>query len=361
MQRASTALRAELRGVVWHPHTRLFLLSDGARWVLTEEVRAIGEIADAIGVRVIRGDDPRAAKRQSLFCTSIDQALNPVWRQRGMRVAAAIYHGTPGTGVEEFDRRHRALCENHSALDRLQVTNTRYRDVVLQTGIDPAKVHLIPLGVDLRIFRPCSVESRIEARRRYGLPHDAPVIGSFQKDGIGWEEGMTPKLIKGPDLFLRAIAEIKRQVPGLHVFLSGPARGYVVHGLRQQGVPHTHVLAESYVELGTMYHALDLYLVTSREEGGPKAVLESMASGVPLVSSRVGQAIDMVRSGENGWMFDVDDIDGMVAVASDILLRRIETGRLVREGLRTAERNSYAAQRPLWRRFFDGFVETKRS
>ena len=43
------------------------------------------------------------------------------------------------------------------------------------------------------------------------------------------------------------------------------------------------------------------------DEGGPRAALEAMATGVPLVSTRVGQAADLVRHGENGWLADVDD------------------------------------------------------
>ncbi len=61
------------------------------------------------------------------------------------------------------------------------------------------------------------------------------------------------------------------------------------------------------------YEAIDLCIVASRDEGGPRAVLESMAIGVPLVTTRVGQAADLVRHEENGWMVEVEDVDGLVA------------------------------------------------
>jgi glycosyltransferase involved in cell wall biosynthesis len=41
---------------------------------------------------------------------------------------------------------------------------------------------------------------------------------------------------------------------------------------------------------------MDIYIVTGWHEGGPKAVLESMAAGVPLVTTRVGQAMDLVQN-----------------------------------------------------------------
>ena len=109
------------------------------------------------------------------------------------------------------------------------------------------------------------------------------VIGSFQKDGKGWGEGNEPKLIKGPD-----------------VLLTGPARGYVKTGLESLKIPCKHLYLQDYREIGKYYQALDAYLVTSREEGGPKGVLESMASGIPLISTRVGQAQDLVKQGING-------------------------------------------------------------
>jgi glycosyltransferase involved in cell wall biosynthesis len=59
------------------------------------------------------------------------------------------------------------------------------------------------------------------------------------------------------------------------------------------------------------YHALDLYLVTSREEGGPMALMEGMATHVPVVSTRVGQAEDLVTDMVTGGLVDVDDVDGL--------------------------------------------------
>ena len=59
------------------------------------------------------------------------------------------------------------------------------------------------------------------------------------------------------------------------------------------------------------YEAIDLCIVASRDEGGPRAVLESMAIGVPLVTTRVGQAADLVRHEENGWLVEVEDVDAI--------------------------------------------------
>ena len=87
------------------------------------------------------------------------------------------------------------------------------------------------------------------------------------------------------------------------------------------------MLARTRAELGRAYHALDVYLVPSRQEGGPKAVLESMATGVPLVTTRVGQAQELVEDGRNGLLVGVDDSEALAASAvrvhADAALARV--------------------------------------
>ncbi len=117
------------------------------------------------------------------------------------------------------------------------------------------------------------------------------MIGSFQKDGVGWGEGLEPKLIKGPDLFVETLAKLKHLHP--LVLLTGPARGYVKRGLDQLGIDYKHFYLKTIAELPEMYQALDLYLITSRLEGGPKALLEAWASGIPVVSTQVGMVPDV--------------------------------------------------------------------
>ena len=77
-------------------------------------------------------------------------------------------------------------------------------------------------------FLPATPKERRVARKRFGIRPEEVVIGSFQKDGEGW--GDTPKLIKGPDIFLAAIERLVKDLP-VFVLLSGPARSYVRRGL----------------------------------------------------------------------------------------------------------------------------------
>jgi glycosyltransferase involved in cell wall biosynthesis len=86
-------------------------------------------------------------------------------------------------------------------------------------------------------------------------------------------------------------------------------------------------------------------------------VFEAMASGVPVVTTRVGQAMDLVRHGENGWMVDAGDAEGLAHWLAYVAERPAELPRVIAAGLEAAAANTYEAQLPLWRTFFQGFVE----
>jgi glycosyltransferase involved in cell wall biosynthesis len=239
----------------------------------------------------------------------------------------------------------------------VQVTNLAMEELVLETGIDPGKVHRIPIGIDVEAF-PFRSESDYNASRRaLGLPESAFVVGSFQKDGVGWGDGLEPKLIKGPDVLLATVERLRERIPELFVVVTGPSRGYVKAGLERLGVPYRHLLLPDVDAVADVYRAIDVCLVTSRDEGGPRAVLEAMATGAPLVTTRVGQGADLVRHGENGWMVEVEDVDGLVLWVVHVAdARPNELDRVLEAGRATAEASSYEALRPRWRALLNGFV-----
>ena len=121
-------------------------------------------------------------------------------------------------------------------------------------------------------------------RKELGLHKDEIIIGSspIKSCWQGWSEGNIPKNIKGPDLFVKSVEIIARELPVV-VLLTGPARGYVKSELKKRKIKFVHIFVNSYKEIASFYNALDLYIVSSREEGGPKAIVESMASGVPML------------------------------------------------------------------------------
>jgi glycosyltransferase involved in cell wall biosynthesis len=248
-------------------------------------------------------------------------------------VVATIFHGARSSRfpvlAESVDR----FVDNLHLLARVVTACRIMQERLIAWGASPEKVVRVPLGVDLSLFTPVSDRRKREVRRRMGVPDGAVCIGSFQKDGVGWGEGLVPKLIKGPDIFIQVVERLKAQY-NLFVLLTGPARGYVKQGLKAAGIPYKHRMPSDFRDIVDFYRCLDLYLVTSREEGGPKAVLESLATGVPLVSTRVGLAPDVIQHGHNGLLADQEDIDALAEHVAELVESADLRRQLIAQGLR---------------------------
>ena len=151
--------------------------------------------------------------------------------------------------------------------------------------------------------------------------------------------------------------QLKSRIPNLYVLLSGPSRGFIKKGLEELGISYKHVFYDDYKKVCELYWGINCYLVASRQEGGPKAVLESMASRVPLVSTRVGQAMDLVEDEKSGFLADSEDIEGLVDRVCYVYENPGKLDRLLDHGITIAGENNYNAQIPLWENFLNGFVE----
>ncbi|MCC6597452.1 MAG: glycosyltransferase [Alphaproteobacteria bacterium] len=191
------------------------------------------------------------------------------------------------------------------------------RERFLALGLPDEKLFYVPIGVDTGVFKPLEPSLRQARRQGLGIPEEAFVIGSFQKDGEGWDEGLEPKMIKGPDIFLQTLEALKIKRP-IFCLLSGPARGYVKAGLERLGIAYIHEYYDDPDDVVGLYQLLDAYLVSSREEGGPKAILESLACGVPLVSTDVGMARDVMEGQNCGFVLPSEDVDGLALALAKI-------------------------------------------
>ena len=233
------------------------------------------------------------------------------------RFVTTFFHGKPEDGPE-VARHIEAFVKSVPRLDRIAASASIVEKRLVSWGVPANKIVRIPIGVETWRFLPPTAAERAAARQRFGIqPHEI-VVGSFQKDGNGWGEGLEPKLIKGPDVFLSAVERLAKELP-IFVLLSGPARGYVKQGLERLGVRYAHDYAPDRDALAKLYHPLDLYLMTSREEGGPMAVMESMSAHVPVVATRVGMAPDLIADGVSGALVDVGDTAAIARRALEII------------------------------------------
>ena len=329
---------------------RLFVVGDRLGWSIDDDRTRLVATAHRLGYGVGPNALLRFRRRQAVFQHNHFNVLQPRWLDTSHRLGLSYFHGRPGTpGYPEFDRAYEALRAHAMRVDRVQVTHTEMHELVVGAGVPAERVFKIPIGVDLEHF-PLGAPRQTEKF----------VIGSFVKDGVGMAEGLEPKLLKGPDTFVAVVARVRERVPNLSVHLTGPARGYVRRALDELGIPYRHVLATTRRELGRAYQDVDVCLVASRQEGGPKSVLEAMASGVPVVSTRVGQAAELIADGENGLLADVDDLEALAAA-----VQRVHDDAHLRDSLRAAGRSSaeaHAEERldPLWAQLLEGFVDGPR-
>ena len=345
------------RTSAWRRASRLFVIGDQFGWSIDDDAVRLTATARRLGYEVAPAAWARYAREQALFIPEHFGALRPRWLDSTHALGLSYFHGRPGTcGYPEFDDVYERLRRNADRVDRVQVTHAEMHELVASAGVAPEKIFRIPIGVEIDRFPLGDAHARANARVALDLPVTAFVVGSFQKDGVGRGAGKDPKQVKGPDVFIATLERVRAAIPELMVLLTGPARGYVRCELERLGIPYAHVLLASRDELAVAYHALDVYVVASRQEGGPKATFEATAAGVPLVTTRVGQAQELLTHDHDALLADVNDVDALAAsvlrVYEDVTL----TPHLRAAGRATAEAYSDERLDARWAELLDGFV-----
>jgi len=159
-------------------------------------------------------------------------------------------------------------------------------------GVQSRAVEVIPTGVE---FHPLTVE-REEARARYGLPSDSPIlvyVGRLARE-------------KNLNLLLEMLPLVQREVPKVLLWLvgSGNAAEAIEQHVRRRGlsatvrlqgrVPHEHISA--------VYAVADLFVFPSVTETQGLVLWEAQAHGLPCVVVNEGGAPESVRDGVDGLL-----------------------------------------------------------
>lgn len=313
---------------------KVVYITDGIDWVITRIGRYVASHLRSEGLPCVIKKFPKNHYNSIIHFGSVHTFSKNNYKEidPSNKLIVTIFHGYYGLN-QDMDDTINKIVAFKDRLDCIIVSNSIMKKRVASWGIDQEKISLIPLGVDLLHFNP-DEPARKKTRKKLGIPEDAVCIGSFEKDGEGWNEGFKPKLIKGPDVFVEVV---KRLAKGnkIHCLLTGPARGYVKKNLKAAGISFTHRFVKRYLDIADFYNCLDLYIITSRDQGGPESLLESMATGIPLVSTRAGMAPDIIKDGKNGLMTDVDDVSALVECCGRILENKKLRESLIQAGLST--------------------------
>ena len=318
------------------PEQSLLIVTDGAGWILDEVgAHLLASLPPSFDARLVSDGWARARDCTVHFIDRrwawADGVLDGVHESN--RLIGVWWHGrldSPDPGMQAALGRLGALRDRFV---RFHVTCSSARHTLEAVGVAPQRIKTLPLGIDLRLFQPPAGDAdRRGAREALGIDDKTIAIGCFQKDGSGWQDDGKPKLIKGPDILVDALARLSARFP-VHAVIPGPARGYVKTALRRAQIPFSAPGMVSRQELPRLYHALDLYLSPSRDEGGPAGVLESMATGVPVVSSKTGMPADLIEPGVNGQLVEIGDPGALAAAAAELIERPALRAALSERGL----------------------------
>lgn len=287
--------------------TKIVLITESAHWSIYDDCVAIKKnLKGLVDIRI--AVTPIGLRKKVVHFASINTFL------RGATTRPVHDSNTIVlTWFHVADDSH--LDHIHRWIERVSLLHTSCsitQDILIKNGVPKDKIVIIPIGVDTSLFVPAIENEKQDLRLKFKIPKNKIVIGSFQKDGNGWGDGDTPKLIKGPDIFCDAVEKINIQYP-VHVFLTGPARGYVKKRLFDAGISYSHIFSENSDGIAKYYRLLDIYMITSRAEGGPKALLEASASGVPVVATNVGMVSDLMENDVDCYIVPVGDTGGLVA------------------------------------------------
>ncbi|WP_405085626.1 glycosyltransferase [Microbispora sp. NBC_01389] len=168
-------------------------------------------------------------------------------------------------------------------------------------------------GVDVAEQRRWSARAD-QVRREFGVPGDAflfACVANFRPQ-------------KNHRLLVEAAAEVVRRRPGALFLLAGdgPLRHEIVREVAARGLDGSVRVLGQVPRAGRLVAAADVLVLSSDHEGLPVVVMEALASGVPVVSTRVGGVPDLVVSGHNGILTEPGSVPGLAGA----MLRAMEPG-----------------------------------
>ena len=193
-------------------------------------------------------------------------------------------------------------------------------------GLAPApRARVIVNGIDAARVR-AQLRPRAGARTSLGLDPTALVLGTVAR--------FDP--VKGLETLLEAMGRLRQRRPSAVCLVvgDGPESGRLRARARRLGLGGTVVWAGPLPDAARYFAALDVYVTASLGEGLPFGVLEAMASGLPVVATRVSGHVDTVADGVTGLLVPPHDPPAL-AEAADALLadgaRRLRMGEAARE------------------------------
>lgn len=207
----------------------------------------------------------------------------------------------------------------------------RLVDAYLAAGLPPDRIRLVPNGIDVERFRPIGAAERVALRRRLGLPTDVPIVlfvGFFSQDKqprVAFDAWRALCDQHGVDAALLFVGATKSAYFEVDEDLATDMQAEAATGARG----HRLLFTGTTHEIQDYFRAADTFVLTSRREGLPVALLEAMACGLPCVASRLPGSTDgIIADGENGLLVPIGDVPAVARALAAVLGDRARAAAL---------------------------------
>jgi len=204
--------------------------------------------------------------------------------------------------------------------DRIVAISEGLRTEIINRGIEPEKISVVPNGIDTGKFSQIAPEEQsLRLIQKYNLENSKVIgyIGSVRKlEGLGGIIRALPQLIRlipevkflivgdGPDL-----AKLKQETAALNL------QNYVIFAGETD-----------HSQIREYYSILDLFILPRlpgyvNEIVTPLKILEAMALGKTVLASNVGGIAEIIENGRTGFLFNKNDLDNFISKCTTLLER----------------------------------------
>jgi glycosyltransferase involved in cell wall biosynthesis len=173
--------------------------------------------------------------------------------------------------------------------------NYKHELILNQLNLPRNKIKTITNGVNINLFKP---RNKIKARKTLNLPEDKKIILS-----VGW-------LIKrkGHNYLLDAIPELIKQHKDLLFIIigNGILKKNLLNKSKKLGITNhvKFIKAQEPNKIPIWMNAADIFILSSLSEGRPNVIAEALASGLPVIATKVSGTPEFITHKENGLLIN---------------------------------------------------------
>jgi len=251
---------------------------------------------------------------------------NPLWNVKNPH----LYERVVVRKIESFIMKKAKLV--------IAVAESLKRNIIRHSSIDPSKILAIPNGVDINFFNPHIPYDNVE--RKYSLENSFVIL-------------FVGRVVynKGIDTLIRAMGLLTKKYENIKCLIVGPlsptfnyvaSKGsyikFLINLVSKLNLRH-HVIFTGLIdidELRALYARANVTVLPSYFEAMAMTLLEAMASGTPVIGSRIDGIRDVIIEGVNGYMFKKGDYRDLASKIELLLTSSTRRRRLSANARRIA-------------------------